>query len=111
MSNIDKITAARQLFVDLTPEEGSTISGGATFYLGNKSGIGVNYTLNGQKGYLSPGQEYNFSYSQPPVVIYDKKIGAGYEPIVTNLAEGKNNFDRNGNDLILTTTGPIANLT
>ena len=33
----------KQLFTELTPEEGAAVSGGATYYLGNKSGIGVNY--------------------------------------------------------------------
>ena len=111
MSNIDKATSTsnysvvdqEQLFTELTPEEGAVIEGGAYFYLGNKAGIGVNYTLNGQKKYLAPKAEVKYSFSKRPVVVYDKKIGPGYDPEVVKLVAGRNNFDRIGSDLILTT--------
>ncbi|MEH1940464.1 MAG: hypothetical protein V7L01_09640 [Nostoc sp.] len=117
MSNINNITSnsnysvvgQEQLLTELTPEEGAVIEGGANFYLGNKSGIGVNYNINGQDEFLKPNAEVVYSYSQPPVVVYDNKIGPGYNPVVRNLKEGRNNFDRRGDDLILTTS-IVANL-
>ncbi|MDZ8258230.1 hypothetical protein [Nostoc sp. ChiQUE01b] len=111
MSNIDNNTfisnysavGQKQLFTELTLEEGAVIQGGTLFYLGNKAGIGVNYNINGQKKYLAPNAEVKYSFSRSPVVVYDSKIGPGYEPVVVKLVQGRNNFDRNGNDLILGT--------
>ena len=92
-----------ELFAELTPAEGAAIAGGATYYLGNKANIGVNYLMNGNKRYLAPGKEVKYSFSKAPYVIYDEKIGAGYEPKTVKLKKGKNNFDRIGNKLILGT--------
>lgn len=93
-----------QLFTELTPAEGAAIAGGATYYLGNKSGIGVNYLINGKKRYLAPGKEVKYSFYKAPYVRYDRKIGPGYQERYVRLKKGKNNFDRMGNYLILGTS-------
>lgn len=115
MSKINNITSTcnhsvvgqEQLFIELTPEEGAMIKGGADYTISNKSDIVVGYTLNGQEQLLNPNQQVTYSSSsslpQPPVVVYDRMIGPEYNPVILRLAEGKNNFDRNGNNLILTT--------
>jgi outer membrane receptor for Fe3+-dicitrate len=108
-SNSSNSVVDESLFTDLSAEEASVVEGGANFYLGNKSGIGVNYTLNGQNQYLAAGAEVKYSFSNAPSVVFDRTIGAGYEPTVVKLGGERNNFDRRGNDLLLTTS-VVANL-
>jgi hypothetical protein len=105
MTNItdNQLAGFAQFGTDLTPEVASTISGGATFILGNQTDIAVNYFINGQKKQIAPGKEVEFNLAQAPTVAFDKIIGAGYELDVVKLSEGQNNFDRNGKDLFLTT--------
>lgn len=111
MSKINNITSTcnhsvvgqEQLFTELTPEEGAVIEGGADYSIGNKSVDRVDYTLNGQIQSLNPNQQVTYTLPQQPVVVYDRMIGLDYNPVILRLAEGKNNFDRNGDNLILTT--------
>ena len=103
-----------QLFTELTPEEGSNVSGGLglgfpkpRFYaynIYNKSGIDVNFTFGGKKTTLGAGKEQTYINLKPYVnVQYDEIIGPGYEVETRTLkAGGKNSFDRNGVRLILT---------
>jgi hypothetical protein len=120
MSNIDQITSSsdvfsvddEQLFTELTSAEGANVSGGAAYYLGNKSDITVNYDINGAKQTLEPWEEFTYYYDEDPRVKYDSRIGSGYKVATKYLTPGNNNFDRNGNKLLLTTGngGPVANI-
>jgi hypothetical protein len=116
MSNINRWTSNSEIFsadeeilTELTAEEGADISGGLTYYIGNKTDIGVNYSINGASQYLPPGEEYVYYYGDQPVVEYDYKIGAGYYLTQDYPNPGRNNFDRSGNSLFLTTGGSSAN--
>ncbi len=117
MSNINKMAFNEQLFTELTPEQGAVIEGGAAYYIGNKSGIGLNFQIDGQHKYLKPGQEINYVSHYQPVVVYDSKLGPGYVPQVAYPQAGpfRNNFDRvspHGSSVYLFTGGgaPGANL-
>lgn len=101
-----------QLFTELTPEEGASISGGLAYYIGNKTNIGVNFSINNIPQYLPSGKEYVYYYDDQPEVKYDSIIGSGYKVEKKYPNPGKNNFDRYGNHLFLTTGsgGPVANL-
>ncbi|MDZ8187719.1 MAG: hypothetical protein RMX96_23065 [Nostoc sp. ChiSLP02] len=111
MSNIDNLTFTsdysafgdQQFFTELTLEEGAVIEGGLLFNLGNKSGIGVNYNINGIKGFLNPDEEKTYSFFFRPTVKFDSKIGAGFVLRTVRLSPGNNNFDRIGSTLILGT--------
>lgn len=111
MSNIKPMTANsdvfsvddEQLFAELTNAEGANISGGASYYLGNKSDITVNYNINGAKQALEPGEEFVYYYDEDPKVKYDRKIGTGYKETTKYLSPGNNNFDRDGSYLVLGT--------
>jgi hypothetical protein len=115
MSQFTQLTAIdEQLVTDLTATEGENASGGYGFYtLGNKSGIGVNYTINGRQEYLKPYEEKSFFFFYDPTVAFDRKIGPGYEPSYQTLSSKRQNFDRTGDYLLLTGGAgtPNANLT
>ncbi|MEH2410654.1 hypothetical protein [Nostoc sp.] len=111
MSNIDNITSTsnysavgqEQLFTELTLEEGAVIEGGTIYNLGNKSGITVNYAINGQKDSLFFNDEKQYDFRRAPTVIFDAKIGPGVKIARVKLAPGNNNFDTSGGNLILGT--------
>ena len=117
------MTANEQLFTELTPEEGAAVSGGfQRYYVGNKSGIGVNYEIQYINRFGNPVRKKEFVGSNKqdvflslnrPLVTFDSKIGSGVNLKAESLTPGKNNFDRAENFLILTTgeNGPVANLT
>ncbi|AUB38234.1 hypothetical protein COO91_04199 [Nostoc flagelliforme CCNUN1] len=111
MSNIDNLTSTsndsvvdqEQLFTELTLEEGAVIEGGAIYNLGNKAGVTVNYTINGQNDSLFFNQEKQYYFENSPFVGFDQKIGPGYELVYTPLSSpGNYNFDTSGGYLILT---------
>lgn len=119
MSKFDQMTFSHdifstdeEIFTDLTAAEGADISGGLTYAIGNKTDIGVNYSINGANQYLPPGKEYVYYYDDQPVVKYDSKIGPGYYVALRYPNPGKNNFDRSGKYLFLTTgsSDPVANV-
>ncbi len=117
MSDIDQMISndGEQLFAELTAAEGANVSGGTNYsryYIGNKTDIGINYSIKGEKYYLSPGEEDYYYAKERPVVMYDSKIGRGYEVASRYLKPGKNNFDREGKYLFLTTgsSDPVANI-
>ncbi|MEH1999477.1 MAG: hypothetical protein V7L00_12145 [Nostoc sp.] len=120
MSNINNITSTsnnsvvgqEQLFIELTPEEGAVIEGGAIYNLGNKAGITVNFSINGRNDFLYFNDERQYDYKRAPTVTFDQKIGPGYQPTSVRLFPGNNNFDTSEGYLILTTgsNGPVANI-
>ncbi|MBN3870918.1 hypothetical protein [Nostoc sp. JL33] len=120
MSNLDNITSnsnysvvsQEQLFTELTLEEGAVIEGGAIYNLGNKSGITVNYLINGRKDFLYFNDERQYDFRRPPTVSFDQKIGPGYDVVNIPLSPGTNNFDTSEGYLILTggSDGPGANV-
>ncbi|MCC5661215.1 hypothetical protein LC608_30490 [Nostoc sp. XA010] len=96
------VVGQEQLFTELTLEEGAVIEGGAIYSLGNKAGVTVNYTINGQKDSLFFNDEKQYYFESTPFVSFDQKIGPGYELAYTELSPGNNNFDTSGGYLILT---------
>lgn len=121
MSNIDNntftsndfVVGQEQLFTELTLEEGAVIQGGIIYRLGNKSGITVNYLINGLKDFLYFNDEKQYDYRRPPIVSFDQKIGPGYEVVDIPLSPGSNNFDTSEGYLILTGGGfntPAGNI-
>lgn len=84
-----------QLLSDLTAEESEQASGGFGYYtLGNKSGIDVNYTLSGKSFTLKPNETRTSFHWYAPTVVFDRKIGAGYELTYQTLTNHNQNFDR-----------------
>ncbi|MHC5780039.1 hypothetical protein [Nostoc sp.] len=117
MSNIDNITSnnsavgQEQLFTELTLEEGAVIEGGLTYDLSNKSGLPLDYNINGISDFLNPGGDKKYVYSTAPTVDFDSQIGtgSGYVPVSQTLVSepGKNVFDITGNTVVLTQSNGI----
>ena len=91
MSNIDKITANQQLFIELIPEQVAIIEGG-TVYVTNTLNCYVDYQYFDQASQkwttniLAPGQQ--FSSPGPIQVYFDHRIGAGETYIIKQLYNG-----------------------
>lgn len=110
-----------QLFTELTPEEGSNVSGGwgwrpplYSYTIDNKSGIDINFTFGGRDTVLQAGKTQTYRSFKPNVEVqYDEIIGPGYDLEKATLKAGETtSFDRNGVMLVLTAGGqPNANLT
>jgi hypothetical protein len=125
MSNFNLNTIDEQLLTDLTAEESEQASGGWGWYtIGNKSGLDVNYSINGEAKTLKPNETQTAFYWYDPTVAFDSKIGPGYEPTYQTLTKSVANFDRvynprenlvpnpYGDYLVLMdgSTGPVPNI-
>jgi hypothetical protein len=110
MSNMNQLaTIDASLLTELTVAEGEQASGGFGYYtLGNKSGITVNYFLNGKQRSLAPDESYTSFFFKDPLIQYDRKIGPGYEATYQYLSPNAQNFDRQGNYLLLAGDANLA---
>ena len=103
----------KQLFIELTPEEGAAVSGGLEYTFKNRLNEPMTFTiLNPQKGQqtLQPfGQDGDTITLDLPelkiLVGYDQKRGEGFEPITKFAEPGVSSFDVIGQDVITLGTG------
>ena len=106
MSNINKITDSEKLFVELTHEEGASISGGFNYVLRNRSDAIFPYTFNGIPDEVGPLSEKPISspFNQA-VLANDKIIGPGYQLDARVIEPGVTTIDRQGNMFLVIPAG------
>ena len=95
----------KQLFAELSPEEGSAISGGFDYTIANRTDIRIPIVLGGQQRAIEPLTDlvYQSNINQV-VIVYDETIGPGFDVVATVLKPGLSGFDRDGNKLLLITS-------
>ena len=102
-----------QLFTELTPEEGSAISGGVEYTFKNRLNEPMTFTiLNPQQGQqtLQPfgkdGDTLTLDLPELKILVgFDQKRGEGFTPITKFAEPGVSSFDVIDKDVITLGTG------
>ena len=83
-----------QLFSELTPEEGAAVSGGNFYTFDNRSSATFKPQFNGVNYQVAPLSKLTLFSAFPQAgIVYDNKIGPGYELASLVITPGETSID------------------